>query len=317
MNASLFAIVSVSRRAKNRKNLFWTQAEIPVSIAAMTRSLLSLMSRKEFDFVRSHGLGNDYLVVDSAALGFELTPARVRQICHRNTGIGSDGILALVPATSADFALRIFNPDGSEAEKSGNGLRIFARFLTDHGYTTKKDFTVDTLGGVVRVGMLGDGGVRVEMGRAMIDPTLTRLDVAGQTRNVTSLSVGNPHCVIIVDDLTKADLFKLGPLIETHPAFPNRTNVQFAQVLSRRDVRAWIWERGAGHTLASGSSACAVATACYAKGLVDDSMIIHMEGGDLKIEIDPQLNLVMTGPVEEICTGKFSGELRRRLLASK
>jgi diaminopimelate epimerase len=275
--------------------------------------------KRNFDFVRSHGLGNDYLVMDAAVLGFRLTPERIRAICHRNTGVGSDGILLLVPAKSkgTDFALRILNPDGSEAEKSGNGLRIFSKFLFDHGYTKKTEFTIHTLGGVVRSQLILQRGrcvaVRVEMGRAVIDEDLTQLEVAGQKLNVTSLSVGNPHCVTIVDDLSKVDLMKLGPLIENHPAFPNRTNVQFAQVLGRGDVRALIWERGAGHTLASGSSSCAVAVACYNKGLVSGNVTVHMEGGDLTISLTPQLELVMTGPVEEVCDGKLSDELRRRL----
>lgn len=261
-----------------------------------------------FDFVRSHGLGNDYLVMDPT---FELTTEKVRLICHRNLGIGSDGILVVAKHPAADFAVRILNPDGSEAEKSGNGLRIFARFLYDHGYTKKREFTVHTRGGIVKVQLLADG-VRVEMGRATIDRTLTTLDVGGRTLDVTSLSVGNPHCVTIVYELTN-DLLKLGPLIENHPAFPKRTNVQFAQVIDRANVRALIWERGAGHTLASGSSSCAVATACYDKGLVDGHVTVQMEGGNLTIELDKELNLVMTGPVEEICTGNFSADLNRRL----
>jgi diaminopimelate epimerase len=274
---------------------------------------------ERFDFVRSHGLGNDYLVVDAAKLGFELTPGRTRAICHRNTGAGSDGILALAPPpANADFAVRILNPDGSEAEKSGNGLRIFAKFLHDHGYTKKTEFSIHTLGGVVRAKLIMDGkrcgAVRVEMGRVVIDRALTKLEVGGRTLTVTSLSVGNPHCVTMVDDLSKVDLVKLGPLIENHPAFPKRTNVQFAQVLSRHDVRALIWERGAGHTRASGSSSCAIATACFDKKLVDSPVTVHMEGGALTIEIDRDLNLVMTGPVEEIHRGIFSEEFRRRLL---
>ncbi len=264
------------------------------------------------DFVRSHGLGNDYLVMDPARLGFELTPDRVRLICHRHLGVGSDGILVVAKHPDADFAVRILNPDGSEAEKSGNGLRIFARFLYDHGYTKKREFTVHTLGGIVKAQLLPDA-VRVEMGRATIDRTLTKLEVAGRTLEVTSLSVGNPHCVVIVTDLAAVELNKLGPAIETHPAFPNRTNVQFAQVLDRANVRALIWERGAGHTLASGSSSCAVAVACYDKGLVDEKVTVQMEGGNLIIELDRQLNLVMTGPVEEICTGNFSADFNRRL----
>lgn len=275
--------------------------------------------KSNFDFVRSHGLGNDYLVMDAARLKFKLTPERTRVICHRNTGVGSDGILVNVSAKGkgTDFALRILNPDGSEAEKSGNGLRIYSKFLFDHGYTKKTEFTIHTLGGVVRSKLILKRGrcvaVRVDMGQAVIDRKLTRLEVGGQTLNVTSLSVGNPHCVTIVDDLAKVDLFKFGPLIENHTAFPKRTNVQFAQVLGRGDVRALIWERGAGHTLASGSSSCAVAVACYDKGLVDGKVTVHMEGGELTIELDSSLNLVMTGPVEEVCTGRLSEDLRRRL----
>lgn len=275
--------------------------------------------RNSFDFVRSHGLGNDYLVMDAAALDFTLTPRRIATICHRNTGVGSDGILLRVPAVGkgADFALRIFNPDGSEAEKSGNGLRIFAKFLYDHGYTKKTEFTIHTAGGIVSTRLIKKGprvaAVRVDMGRAVIDRQLTRLEIDGQTLTVTSLSVGNPHCITIVDDLSKVNLSRSGPLIENHPAFPNRTNVQFAQVLDRANVRALIWERGAGHTLASGSSSCAVAAACYDKRLVDGQVTVHMEGGDLTIELDGDLNIVMTGPVEEVCTGKISKDLRRRL----
>lgn len=265
--------------------------------------------KRDFDFVRSHGLGNDYLVMDP---DFELTPARVRLICDRHLGVGSDGILLVSRHPAAEFAVRILNPDGSEAEKSGNGLRIFARYLFDHGYTTKRAFCVHTAGGLVNVQLLDDG-VRVEMGRAVIDRLRTHLEVAGQSWPVTVLSVGNPHCVVIVPDLAAVDLGQLGPLIERHPAFPNRTNVQFAQVLDRGTVRALIWERGAGHTLASGSSACAVATACFDKGLVGGRVTVRMEGGELTIELDRELNLIMTGPVEEVCRGRFSAEFRRRL----
>jgi len=272
-----------------------------------------------FDFVKSNGLGNDYLVVDAETLGFELTAARVRQICDRHIGIGSDGILVVVPSTAADFGLRILNPDGSEAEKSGNGLRIFAKFLYEHGYTRRTEFLVETLGGIVGLRLLLANGrverVRVEMGRAVIDRTLTSIAVEGETLDVIALSVGNPHCVCIVNDLSRVDLARLGPLIESHPAFPRRTNVQFAQVLSRTEVRALIWERGAGHTLASGSSSCAVAAACFDRGLIDGRVTVHMEGGDLLIEVDEALQVVMTGTVEEIYTGTFSADLRRRLLA--
>jgi diaminopimelate epimerase len=274
----------------------------------------------EFDFVKSHGLGNDYLVVDPGRLGFDLTPDRVRQICNRYTGVGSDGILAVAAAAGADFAVRIFNPDGSEAEKSGNGLRIFAKFLHDHGYTRALEFSIHTPGGIVRAHLILEGGLvtaaRVEMGHATIDRQRTSLDLNGTNLPVVSVSVGNPHCVAILADLASVDFLRLGPLIERHPAFPGRTNVQFAQVLSRQAVEARIWERGAGHTLASGSSACAVAAACYDAGLVDSPVTIQMEGGDLVVALDAELNLVLTGPVEETCAGRFSADLIRRLQRS-
>jgi diaminopimelate epimerase len=273
-----------------------------------------------FDFVKSHGLGNDYLVMDGTKLDFEVTPARIQQICDRHSGVGSDGVLVRVETSEADFAVRIFNPDGSEAEKSGNGLRIFAKFLFDHGYTDQTEFTIYTLGGLVQARVLLEDhrvtAVRVDMGQAVIDRSLTEISVEGETFSVVSLSVGNPHCVILVEDLSQVDLLRLGPMIENHPQFPNRTNVQFVQVLSRNEVQVLIWERGAGHTLASGSSSCAVAAACFDKDLVDDGVTVRMEGGDLTIELDESLNLVMTGPVEEICTGTLSEDLKRRLLRS-
>jgi diaminopimelate epimerase len=269
------------------------------------------------DFVKSHGLGNDYLVVDPEKVAFALTPDAVRWLCDRNRGVGSDGVLAVTPPRGADFAVRIHNPDGSEAEKSGNGLRIFAKYLYDHGYTRAERFTIDTLGGRVTAQLrVGEGrvtAVRVDMGRAVIDRSVTRLDVDGRTLDVTVLSVGNPHCVSIVPDLAAVDLFRLGPRIEAHPQFPLRTNVQFAQVIDRAHVRALIWERGAGHTLASGSSSCAVVVACRDRGLVDDLVTVQMEGGDLEILVRPDGELEMEGPVEEVCTGTLSVEMLRRL----
>lgn len=264
------------------------------------------------EFVKSQGLSNDYIVVDGAAFGLELTVQRIRQICNRTTGIGSDGILVLMETKKADFALRILNPDGSEAEKSGNGLRIFSKFLYDHGYTQKTSFSIYTKGGMVQSQLLLEGdsvkSVRVEMGQAVIDPNLTALQVGHERLAITSLSLGNPHCVLLVNDLSQTDFFRLGPLIEKNPAFPNRTNVQFVQPLSKDKIKLLIWERGAGHTLASGSSSCAAVAACYQKGLVNGRVTASMEGGDLTVEIDEQLNIIQTGPVEEICSGTLSGD---------
>jgi diaminopimelate epimerase len=269
------------------------------------------------DFVKSHGLGNDYLVVDPGRVSFPLSPDAVRLLCDRNRGVGSDGVLEVTEPRGADFAVRIHNPDGSEAEKSGNGLRIFAKFLYDHGYTDQERFTIDTLGGRVTAALTVAVGrvtaVRVDMGRAVIDRAVTRLEVDGETLDVTVLSVGNPHCVTVVPDLDTVDLFRWGPLIENHPQFPLRTNVQFAQVLDRAHVRALIWERGAGHTLASGSSSCAVVAACRDRGFVDDQVTVHMEGGDLEITFRKDGEIEMEGPVEEVCAGNLSAEMLRHL----
>ena len=269
------------------------------------------------DFVKSHGLGNDYLVMVGEHLPIELNEARIRLICHRNYGVGSDGILLLVPAENADFGLRIFNPDGSEAEKSGNGVRIFGKFLYDHHFTREDRFTVQTPGGLVHLSLdrVCDGRVSLltaNMGRATFDD-IDRIMLEGEELRVTSVSVGNPHCVIVVPDVEAIDLETIGPKIETHPAFPNRTNVQFAQVLSRDRVKIVIWERGAGVTLASGSSSSAVAAATHRLGLTDSRVTVQSPGGELRIAIDDQGEIWLTGPVEEVCSGDLSPDLLARL----
>ncbi|HEU4333464.1 MAG TPA: diaminopimelate epimerase [Candidatus Eisenbacteria bacterium] len=271
------------------------------------------------DFVKSHGLGNDYVVVDAARFGIALTPERVRLLCHRNLGLGSDGILE-VDARGRLF-VRIWNPDGSEAERSGNGLRIAAKFFAEHGYVAGDDFTVETIAGPVRTQVFREGAagrvsaVRLEMGAAVVDRSRKTLDVDGAPLDVTIVSVGNPHCVVFGEAMTRERLFALGPKIENHAAFPKRINVQLARPLTRDRVEALIWERGAGHTLASGTSSCAVATACYDRGLVDGRVTVAMEGGTLEIEVAKDLSLVMKGPVEEVFTGSLSPDLRSRLEA--
>lgn len=271
----------------------------------------------EADFVKSHGLGNDYIVVDAARFPIPLTPERVRLLCHRHLGVGSDGVLE-VTATDDRFFVRIWNPDGSQAERSGNGLRIAAKFLAEHGYTRESVFPIETAAGAVRTEVFREGtrvrAVRLEMGRATVDRTVRKLDVAGSALDVTVVSVGNPHCVVFGEPMTRERLFVAGPLIENHARFPDRINVQLASPESRERVRALVWERGAGHTLASGTSACAVAAACRDRGLVDGRVTVLMEGGELTIEVAADLDLVMTGPVEEIATGMLSPDLAARLL---
>jgi len=265
---------------------------------------------------RSHGLGNDYLVADPGDLPFEVTPARVQLLCDRHIGIGADGLLLL----DGVLGVRIFNPDGSEAEKSGNGLRIFAKWLFDTRRTGGgAQFTLKTIGGDAAVEVHSVDGrareVTVDMGAPVFRENLTKLDVDGERLNVVALSIGNPHCVILRDSLDITELRRLGPLVENHPAFPRRTNVQLARAATRDSVELLIWERGAGETQASGSSSCAVVAACRRLGMVDDDVTAHMPGGELRIRIDAEGRLWLRGPVEEIAQISLSPELIARLQA--
>jgi diaminopimelate epimerase len=268
------------------------------------------------DFAKGHGLGNDYIVLDGERFGIALTPERVRLLCHRNLGLGSDGVLEVTKRGDRFFA-RIWNPDGSEAERSGNGLRIAAKFLSDHGYTIESTFVIETIAGPVATEVFRHAGrvhsVRLQMGRATIDRSVKSIEVGRDRLDVTVVSVGNPHCVIFGEPLTRERLFAIGPLVERHARFPDRINVQLAVAEARNRTRALVWERGAGHTLASGTSACAVAAACFDRGLVDGTVSVVMEGGQLELEIGPDLDLVMTGPAEEVCVGVLSPDLRQRL----
>jgi diaminopimelate epimerase len=281
-------------------------------------------------FTKGHGLGNDYLVFRETDLHGPLGPDAIVRICDRNWGVGSDGILLLTESPRADFGLRIFNPDGSEAEKSGNGLRIFAKYLWDHGFAKHTTFTVDTKGGVVecRCHVRDDRvhAVTVEMGRATfqaseIPMTGVRGEAVGvelalpegRTVTATAVSVGNPHCVVFVDALDEATTRATGPLLERHGAFPNRTNVQFVQPVSRTQIDIQIWERGAGWTLASGSSSCAAASAAVKNGRCDHGRVtVTMPGGELTVDVRPDWSLKLEGPVEEVYTGALSLEFQVR-----
>ncbi|MGC4067770.1 MAG: diaminopimelate epimerase [Polyangiaceae bacterium] len=235
-------------------------------------------------YFKYHGLGNDYLVLDPKEVGRELTVEEIRLICHRNYGAGSDGILwGPLSTDRADFGLRIYNPDGSEAEKSGNGLRIFSRYLYDRGLVKNAQFTISTPGGVVR-SRVHEGAklIDVEMGRVSFDST--KIPVAGSPREVLNepirvldrdfvfcaATIGNPHCVLPLDEVTAELAKKYGPVLEVEPRFPNRTNVQFLKVLGRNDIQIEIWERGAGYTLASGSSSSAAAAVARRLGFCDE-----------------------------------------------
>lgn len=292
------------------------------------------MSHDPIPFFKGHGLGNDYVALELDALPFELSPPAVRMLCHRHTGVGSDGILGRVPSGAADFGLRIFNPDGSEAEKSGNGLRIFAAYLLGRGEVRPGEpFTVETPGGIVGMTVLGESedgvlSVEAEMGTASFrsaDVGLPGPDreteneplelEAGDRVAINTVSVGNPHCVVFEDDLEPEALRRRAPQISTHPAFARGVNVQFARATGEAGVvEAWVWERGAGETSASGSSACAVAAASVRRGLVAGRMVeVRMPGGSLRVEVRDDWSLVLTGPVEGVFRGELTEGMVRRL----
>jgi len=276
------------------------------------------------EFLKYHALGNDYLVSTSEHPGFsknELTSEQVRKICHRNFGLGSDGILVGGKDDSGNcFTLKIYNPDGSTAEKSGNGLRIFARSLWDRKLVDHSKFKIVTSGGIVCAQVDSSGqSVTVEMGSVSFQSNIIpvtgesrevlneTLDINGEKLTFCSATIGNPHCVVLHRNISAEETIRLGPLIETHPSFPNRTNVQFLEVLNRNTIRIEIWERGAGYTLASGSSSCAAASVAHRLGLCDAEITVLMPGGQIDITISENYNIIMKGSVTRI--GKMTLDL--------
>lgn len=274
-------------------------------------------------FTKYHALGNDYIVIDPKNLPSPLTPEQIKIICHRNFGVGSDGILlGPLPSKKSKYAIRIFNPDGSEAEKSGNGLRIFSRYLWDRKLVRKGDFTIETRGGLVQATVMERGKiVRVEMGKVSfwsdeIPVAGPRREVInepiylrGQRFNFCGATIGNPHCVLPLPNIS-ADLAKqIGPALETHLRFPNRTNVQFMKILDRKNIQIEIWERGAGYTLASGSSSSAAAAVAHKLGRCDNEISVHMPGGIIEIEIGDNYAVRMTGAVTKVFEGTINAEM--------
>ena len=268
------------------------------------------------EFEKYHALGNDYLVFDPHGKDISFSEKEIIRICHRNFGLGSDGIL-LGPTNSdkADFKLRILNPDGSEAEKSGNGLRIFARYLRDIEKVSTQPFRVETLGGVVTCQVSEDKSVIiVEMGKVSFRSDVIPVNVTGEAREICNESIevngksfqyyaatiGNPHCVVPVKDVNPSLAMELGPTLENHSNFPNRTNVQFLQVIDRNRIKIEIWERGAGYTLASGSSSSAAGAVARKMGLCDENITVEMPGGEIGLLIDDEFNVQMTGPATRV-----------------
>jgi diaminopimelate epimerase len=279
-------------------------------------------------YSKYHAIGNDYIVISPTELDGDLNVDTIRLICHRNYGVGSDGILlGPLDSDSCDFGLKIFNPDGSEAEKSGNGLRIFARSLWDQNLVGNRRFSIETAGGAVSCEVSPDGKiVTVEMGEVSFDskkiPVVgeprevlnEEVEIDGQVLRFCAATVGNPHCVVLSDDPTQAETRYFGPLLEVDPRFPNRTNVQFMKVVDRNNIQIEIWERGAGYTLASGSSSTAAAAVAHKLGLCDADITVHMPGGDIHIQFSNGLFATMTGAVTKICDGTMADEMFKEII---
>ena len=270
-----------------------------------------------------HGVGNDYLIFDPKKNDVVLNERLIRQLCRRNIGVGADGILYGPVMEDKKIKVRIFNPDGSEAEKSGNGIRIFSRYLKDAGYVKERQYYLTTKAGETLVTFLDDAGscMRVDMGYAVFEaeqiPALGfEGEVVGESiffcdnfYNATCVSMGNPHAIVYLDknvDLKAFELEKIGPMFENHPAFPDRVNTEFIQVCDSENLNMRVWERGSGETFACGTGACASLVATVLNGLCDDTATLHLLGGDLKITWDKKENTVyMEGPAETVFTGEW------------
>ena len=273
-----------------------------------------------------HGLGNDYLVFDPNKNELELNEANVKMICNRNVGLGSDGILE-GPLLGEHLAVKIWNPDGSVAEKSGNGVRIFAKYLKDAGYVQKKNYELMTDGGIVEVTYLNEEGNRLRISMGKLSFVSEEIPVIGERREVinedmvfgnnlypaTCVSVGNPHCVIPMQEISKELVCKIGVHSERARYFPERVNTEIMKVTDRNNIAIETYERGAGYTMATGTGACAAAAVAYKLGLTENKMLVHMPGGDLRVEITDDWNVYITGDVFYIAEIKLSTEFSEML----
>ncbi len=278
--------------------------------------------RNSVFFFKYHGSGNDYIVVNRADWGREPRQEEIRRLCDRHFGFGADGLLVDHSEPGRRYAVRIFNPDGSEAEKSGNGLLIFSRYLWDLGHVGLNPFPIETIGGEVEARMY-PGGRRaaIMMGQFSFDSRAIPVqgpqgEVIGETMTVLgeeltygAVSLGNPHCVILREQVSAADSRRLGPLIEKDPRFPNRTNVQFMAVLDRDHIQIEIWERGAGYTLASGSSSCAAVSVANRMGLCNQAVTVHMPGGVIEVIIGDDRTATLSGSITKVWSGSISDEV--------
>lgn len=274
-------------------------------------------------FTKMHGAGNDYVYIDCFA---EPPPADIaetaRQVSDRHFGIGGDGLVLILPSDAADARMRMFNADGSESEMCGNAVRCVAKYIYDHGICRNEELRIETGRGILTLQVFVEGSVvervRVNMSAPILKsseipttlpgdpPVRAPLEVAGRKLEVTCVSMGNPHCVTFVDEITDEWVLGIGPQIEKHPAFPRKINAEFVQVISPREIRMRVWERGSGETLACGTGACASAVAAVLNGLCERTVLCHLPGGDLTLEWSEGGDVYMTGPATEVFSGVWA-----------
>ena len=279
-------------------------------------------------FTKMHGLGNDYVYIDGHDQDLDRYDLGKLSalVSDRHFGVASDGLILILPSEIADFRMRIFNPDESESNMCGNGMRCCAKYVYEHGLTDETELTFETLAGIIKPRLTVEGGkvtcITVDMGEARLAredvpfapgapnrPAIDEeLDVDGLIVRVTAVSMGNPHCIIFVDSVDAAPVHTLGPKVETHPAFPDRTNVEFIQIVDRAHVKMRVWERGAGETLACGTGASATCVACAVNELTDRAIEVELLGGKLDIEWRDDNHVFMTGPAVEVYGGVLPDE---------
>ncbi|MFA6808027.1 MAG: diaminopimelate epimerase [Eubacteriales bacterium] len=273
------------------------------------------------EFVKMHGLGNDFICLDHFLFSPKSNYAKLAvEYCNRQLGIGGDGLIVMLPSEIADAKMRIFNSDGSEAEMCGNGIRCFAKYVYDVGYIRNSRVTVETLAGVLTLEMeITEGlveSIKVDMGEPCVKPSnipvlaggdmavKQSIEVLGRKLVFTAVSMGNPHCIIFGKEFSEDEFFKLGPVIEKHDLFPKKTNVEFVVVNNLDDITMKVWERGVGPTLACGTGACATVVAAVLEGRTNRDVLVHLPGGDLKINWNEDNHVYMTGPAAYVFKGE-------------
>lgn len=273
-------------------------------------------------FTKMHGAGNDYIYIDGSKYNIDNPGSFAKEISDRHFGIGSDGLVLILPSEICDFKMRMFNSDGSEAEMCGNASRCVGKYVYDKRLTDKNEITLETNAGIKRLSLFVSDGyvssVKVDMGEPVLHGRLipvssdaekvvsVPLEVNGKEINVTCVSMGNPHAVVFCDNITDEDVLVTGKMIETHPFFPKRANVEFCRIDDRNNITMRVWERGAGETLACGTGACASLVSAVLNGLTEREATVHLLGGDLKIKWGKDNHIYMTGPAVTVFEGELS-----------